>query len=223
MSMNGMETSEDGCLRRQFSEGVRECGCPLGEREALDILVLKFLDPTDEAFNLMEELLSNLALFEGVSNFSRAARALDIASLAFLSIDANHDLLMTKDELESYLTKDKAGKESLAWLLSKFEILQRMSFFLDGITRSEIEATRDLFHALEFVQSHFDCINGAHECRSEWDFNKDNLVKYLDKKCIPLNEHDKKGLHSLVNHIDRVKKLVGLPEDSPTAHERKID
>ncbi len=205
-----MDAIEPVCLRHEFREGAGErCECPLRERDALRILESLKLNTFEGALNMIEEFLSNIKLFEGAddTNFASAAKALDIASRSFVAIDANHDFLMTRDELLKYIASGHHDK-SFDWLLSKFAALERLSFFMGGISLSELESARDLFHGLNCLKTKYEDFSKPHPVDQPGALSSERIRAYLDANRGRLEEHDERGLVGLIQYIDRVNSIV---------------
>lgn len=172
------------------------------DRESFRALEALSLNSFENALNAFDEFLGSILIFEGANSFVKAANALDIASKAFLTIDANHDFVMTKAELEGYLAGCPSNDiaSPLSWLISNFAVLQSLSFFLDGITRHEIEAARDLFHGLNYLQANLDKIGGT----KRGGVSEKAVLKYLHKNIGQLEIHDYRGLKGLAKYLGRL-------------------
>lgn len=205
-----MDAIESICLRHQFSEGsIERCECPLRERDALRVLESLNHSTFEGALDMIEEFLSEIKLFDAPAdtNFAEAAEALDLASLSFSAIDANHDFLMQRDELEAYIANGGCHM-SLDWLLCKFAALERLSFFIGGISRIEIERARDLFHGLRFLRSNLESFSKPHSMDEQGAISPEKIQEFLDKNKGHLEEHDERGLNAIIHYIDRVNTIV---------------
>lgn len=205
-----MDAIESICLRHQFSEGsIERCECPLRERDALRILESLNHNTFEGALDMIEEFLSDINLFDapGDSNFAAAAEALDLASLSFSAIDANHDFLLGKEELEAYIANGNYHM-SMDWLLSKFAALERLSFFMGGISRIEIERARDLFHGLRFLKSNLESFSKPHSIDEKGAISPQKIQKFLDENKGNLEAHDERGLNAIIHYINRVNTIV---------------
>lgn len=168
------------------------------------------LNTFESALTTFEEFLSDINLFDSVcdTNFGKAAGALDIASRAFAKIDANHDFLISKQELVRYIASGECNG-SLNWLLSKFDALERLSFFLGGISRSEIESARDLFHGLNYLKSNFEEFSLPHAADEMGALSRPKVCAYLERRRGRLEIHDERGLNGLIDYIERVNTIIG--------------
>lgn len=204
-----MDARESICLRHPIIEGVERCECPLSERDAMHILESFHLNTFESALITVEEFLANINLFDqpGDSNFGLSAVALDLASRAFVAIDANHDFLMTKKELEQYIASGHHDK-SLDWLLSKFAALERLSFFKGGISKQEIEAARDFFHGMNCLKNNFEEFSKPHRQDVKGSLSKQKVSAFLDKNRGKLDVHDERGLDGLINYIEKADRLI---------------
>lgn len=202
-------------------EGVDNCEQMVVQREmsCLDIESFRLLeslslDSFENALNAFDEFLENITIFEGANNFVKAANALDVASNAFAAIDANHDFVMAKEELEAYLSG--CGRENvsrpLSWLVSNFGVMQRLSFFLGGISRSEIESARDLFHGLNYLKSNLDKI-APKRGQNTGRLSQKTILKYLRKHGSELDEHDAQGLSGLATYLNRLEPILERESD----------
>lgn len=172
------------------------------------------LDSFQNALNAFDEFLENITVFEGANNFVKAANAFDVASTAFASIDANHDFVMAKEELEAYLSRCGGENVSrpLSWLSLNFGVMQRLSFFLSGISRSEIEAARDLFHGLNYLKSNLDKI-APKKGQNKGKLSEKSIVRYLRKHRSELDEHDVRGLSGLATYLNRLEPILNSESD----------
>ncbi len=209
MSVRSPEEIESRCLHHELREQKRECECPLLERDAIHILQSVNLNSFENALNELEEFLSNLDLSTAETNFSRAANTLDMVSRAFTAIDVNHDLLMTKDELRHYLAVGCTPEvaQALGWLVARFDILEQLSFFVNGITYSELDTARDVFHGLSCLQANFECISNIHRGGAGEILSKEKILHYLNVHENCLEEHDARGLQQLVRYLDSIQHI----------------
>lgn len=217
-----MDALDSVCLEHRFGEGLAErCECPYGEQDAVRIIEAMELNTFESALNMFEEFLSNISLFESSKDkdFSQTARALDTAALTFSAIDANHDLLMTRDELKAYLASGN-GNESLIWLLSKFSALQRLCFFLNAITRDELESARDFFHGLSYLKNNFEKFADPQRSDEVGSLSQKRIREFL-RENRNLEIHDARGLDGLVYYVERVNKLVSKERSAEIAN--KVD
>lgn len=204
-----MDAIESICLRHQFSkDSIERCECPLRERDALRILESLNHNTFEGALDMIEEFLSDISLFDAPGdNFAGAAEALDLAALSFSAIDANHDFLLGRDELKAYIANGDCHM-SLDWLLSKFAALERLSFFVGGISRIEIERARDLFHGLRFLKSNLESFSKPHAKDEQAAISPEKIQEFLDKNKGHLEAHDERGLNAIIHYIDRVNAIV---------------
>ena len=177
--------------------------------DAVRVLEALNVNSFENALYAFDEFLENITLFNGANNFEKAANALDIASQAFTAIDANHDFVMTSEELNRYLAEhgmENVG-HSLEWLASNFAVLQRLSFFMNGITRHEIDAARDLFHGLNYLNTNLERITTT-KVGSKANLSEKAILKFVDEQGGDLEEHDARGLRGLAKFLTRLEPLM---------------
>lgn len=175
------------------------------------------IDSFQNALNAFDEFLENITILDGANDFIKAANALDVASSAFAAIDANHDFVMAKGELEAYLSR--CGGENVArpltWLALNFGVMQRLSFFLGGISRSEINSARDLFHGLNYLKTNLDKI-APKRGPNKGKLSEKTILKYLRKHGAELDEHDDRGLSGLAKYLNRLEPIFDSESDRGT-------
>ena len=176
------------------------------DRDSFRALEALSLNSFENALNAFEQFLGSLAIFSGANRFVKAANALDVASSAFTAIDANHDFVMTKVELEGYLASCPSAENAqpLAWLIANFAVLQRLSFFQDGISRHEIESARDLFHGLNYLQGNLDKIATG----KKGDLSEKDVQNYVREHKDDLETHDARGLRGLAKFLGRLEPVL---------------
>lgn len=173
------------------------------DRQSMRMLESLTLNSFENVLNVFEEFLSGVPLFEGITSFAAAALAFDAAAVAFSAIDANHDFLMTKIDLENYLSEcDQRSSVHLKWLVANFPVLEQLSLFVGSVSRDEIELARDVFHGLSYVQKNIDAI---HPPSSKGKLAAADLSVHLAKFGRTLESHDARGLAGLAAHIRAIE------------------
>ena len=176
------------------------------DKDSFRALEALSLNSFENALNAFDEFLGSIAIFSGANNFVKAANAFDVASSAFTAIDANHDFVMTQVELEGYLASCPGSENAqpLTWLIANFAVLQRLSFFQDGITRHEIASARDLFHGLNYLQGNLDKIAPG----KKGDLSEKDVLNYVREHKDDLETHDARGLRGLAKFLGRLEPVL---------------
>ncbi len=173
------------------------------DRQSMRMLESLTLNSFENVLNVFEEFLSGVPLFEGMTSFTAAALAFDAAAVAFAAIDADHDFLMRKVDLENYLSEcDQRSSVHLKWLVANFSVLERLSLFVGNVSRDEIEVARDVFHGLSYLQKNIDTI---HPPSSQGKLSAADLSVYLAKYGRTLEPHDARGLAGLAAHVRAIE------------------
>ncbi|GEM_PF-3418772 len=199
------EAVEESGLRKPVAERGLEMESPLLELDARQVLESLDLNSFENALNVFEQFFSNIQLFCGESNFLKSAHALEIAAMAFTTIDADHDFVMTAGELSTYIAENDNPEiaESLAWLSANFHSLEQLCFFQGGISRLELEAARDVFFGLSYLHQNMDKVSKAVDGGKGRVTDKE-VQDYLNAHGEHLDEHHARGLGALVTYLDKL-------------------
>jgi hypothetical protein len=174
------------------------------DKNALYVLEALSLNSFENALNAFEEFLGNLDFFCGSTNFLKAAHALDIAALAFKAVDANHDFVLTKENLDAFIVSNPMDKtlDSLRWLSANFQTLERLCFFEGGIALSEIEAARDVFYGLGYLHENADKLE---KFAGRAAVSDKTVLDFLRAHGETLDLHHSRGLGELVKYLAKVE------------------
>jgi len=202
----GSELTEQSCLKHDAAERIAEKDSPILDKDARYILESLNFNSFDNSLNAFENFLSSSELFCGSTPFMKSAHALDIAGLAFSAVDTDHDFVMTKDELDTFVAEHQGDgtADSLSWLTANFDSLEKMAFFLGGITKNEIEAARDVFYGLGYMHENFDKVKGA-VGGDKSQLSDKEVADYLNQHGAHLDDHHARGLAKLVEYLSKAR------------------
>ena len=200
----GSEIYEESCLKHDSADHIPEKDSPYFDKDSRYILESLNANSFENALNAFENFLNNVDQFCGSTPFMKAAHALDLAGLSFAAIDADHNFVMTKDELDTFVAEHGDGDtaDSMSWLRENFDTLEGMAFFMGGIAKNEIEAARDVFYGLSYIQENYDQVK-AHGSGDNKGISDKQVADYLNAHGTKMDAHHARGLGELVNYLKK--------------------
>jgi hypothetical protein len=211
MNERRLEFSEANDRSRNDEEDRIES--PLSNpKEAYYIFKAMRLDSFEGAMDALDEFVVNLEMVDPDMTFERGSAVLARAAEGFGTIDKNHDLMLTREELGSYVNRTEGEiDEGLEWLHTHFDSLSRASLFpegQDGISRMDLESASRVFSGLAHVQRNFGSIATSRD-NDDHEISIGDLYSYVHNNESDLPADDKLAIYDLVNYIKRLETKSG--------------
>jgi hypothetical protein len=203
--------SEHGDSRERFADRQNDgIESPLSNpKEAYAIFRAMRFESYESAMDALDEFVGNLEMFDKDMTFERASVALAKAAEGFDTIDRNHDLGLTREELSHYVDNTEGNiSEHMEWLSEHFDALSRAGLFPDGdgkITKRDLESASQVFDGLAHVQSNFDAISSLGAAPGE--VTVDDLRAYLNSGGV--SSVDRMAIYQLIGYVQRLEATHG--------------